>query len=82
MPMVKLKLKEPSELLGEITKLHVEIERLQAAKRRALQVADERSKENVALRALGKRAADTIRTLDPFGDHWSEHDLRVLAGEK
>lgn len=58
-----------------------EIERLQQAKRAALQVADERSKENVSLRATGKRAADFIRTVDPFGDHFSEYDLRILAGE-
>lgn len=58
-----------------------EIDRLQKAKRAALQIADERSKENAALRQIGKRAADFIRTVDPFGDHFSERDLRILAGE-
>ena len=37
-----------------------EIERLQEAKRRALHVADERSEENVALRALLKHADDVV----------------------
>jgi regulator of replication initiation timing len=35
---------------SEVEKLKAEIERLQAAKRRALAVADERSKEAVELR--------------------------------
>ena len=41
-----------------------EIERLQAAKRAALAIADERSKENVALRAALQEAADARS----FGD--------------
>jgi hypothetical protein len=32
--------------------------------------------------ALGKRAAEFIGNIDPFGDHFSEHDLRTLAGQK
>jgi hypothetical protein len=35
---------------SEVAKLHAEIERLQAAKRRVLQLADERAKEAVELR--------------------------------
>jgi hypothetical protein len=40
-----------------------EIERVQEAKRRALAIADERSKENVALR----KALEMIAAMDPWG---------------
>ena len=50
-----------------------EIERLQEAKRRALAIADERSKENVALRKALKSLANEIHGLwDAF-----EHGLRA-----
>lgn len=45
----------PVSALGEQFRLTAEIERLQDAKRRALAIADERSKENVDLRAENER---------------------------
>lgn len=45
-----------------------EIKRLQEAKRRALAVADERSKENVELRAALKPFADEADWFDGYGD--------------
>lgn len=48
-----------------------EIERLQEAKRRALAIADERSKENVALRAENDRLRAALQAIaeddDPAG---------------
>ena len=38
------------ELIAELRRAEAEIERLQDAKRQALMIADERSKENVELR--------------------------------
>jgi hypothetical protein len=44
----------------EINELNAEIERLQKAKRAALAIADERSKENVDLRAALQALVDQI----------------------
>lgn len=50
--------------LLDLLKMHgVEIERLQAAKRAALAIADERSKENVALRAENKALKKQVEKL-------------------
>jgi hypothetical protein len=51
---------------------HAEIARLQDAKRAALAIADERSKENVGLRAALKPFADLAAMLPPdvIPDHW------------
>jgi hypothetical protein len=48
---------------AEIKRKDAEIERLQEAKRRALAVADERSKENVGLRAENERLTAALRNL-------------------
>ena len=49
---------------AEIKSLRAEIERVQQAKRGALAVANERSKENVALRAEVERLRAAIKEID------------------
>jgi hypothetical protein len=44
-------LTDTEHLLREIKRLRAEVARLQDAKRRALAIADERSRENIQLRA-------------------------------
>lgn len=69
---------------ARIAQLEREVERLTPyveAFRREERRADQFVEECDHLRELGKRAAEFIRTCDPFGDRFSEHDLRVLAGE-
>ena len=51
-------------LTAENAKLAAEIERLQAAKRAALAIADERSKENVGLRAENVRLNAALRKVE------------------
>ena len=49
------------ELLGKIQRLQDEIARLEDAKRRALQIADERAKKNVELLAeLARRSKEDV----------------------
>jgi hypothetical protein len=49
-----------TELRREIERLRAEVERLQDAKRRALAVADERSRENVELRSRIERPTTPV----------------------
>jgi hypothetical protein len=52
---------DTAELRREIKRLQAEVERLQDAKRRALAIADERTKENVELRSEIERLRLTGR---------------------
>lgn len=56
-----------------------EIERLQAAKRAALAIADERSRENVALRALLKEIATLKRDSDGFDAEATLINIQAMA---
>ena len=62
-----------------------EIERLQAAKRRALAIADERSKENIELRAeierLRAALGEVRRDISDYGftDAWADETHKTLA---
>jgi hypothetical protein len=71
--------KNPSR---QLRKAHDEIERLQAAKRRALAIADERAKEANALRrALRKIAAQRV-TLPTGSQYVAEIASRALEQER
>lgn len=66
----------------ELAAAKVEIGRLQEAKRRALQIADERSKENVALRnQLGKCTSALEKIIEMWGgcSVYHAHDIARAA---
>lgn len=72
------RLRDPEQGLTSSDRSHLhkaaatEIERLQAAKRRALAIADERAKEAVGLRAALKDACDWF---DQYRPQWGPRTL-------
>jgi hypothetical protein len=69
--------KESAEVADHVQALRAEIERLQEAKRRALAIADERSKENVALRKALEQIRDDM-LCDP--KDVAENALNAVVG--
>ncbi len=58
-----------------------EIERLQAAKRRALAIADERNKEGAALRAEIERLRTALDKIATYGEDYHGYVNAVIDGK-